>query len=102
MIVKRTAWSHFAALSLFAFWIVIMSFIWMWLLGIAQIVNGHFSPIEIAMTMVIGVCCIVGIRAALRTKVEASVTAKVVTFLVFLSLQLCAMWVSLLEPFAHS
>ena len=102
VIAKRTVWSHFAALALFSFWIVIMCFIWLWLLGIAHIVSGHFSPTEIAMTVVIGVCCIVGIRAPLLMKVEASVTARVLAFVIFLSLQVFAMWISLLEPVANS
>ena len=102
VIAKRTVWSHFAALALFSFWIVIMCFIWLWLLGIAHIVSGHFSPTEIAMTVVIGVCCIVGIWASIRVKAVASLTAKMVAFLIFLSLQIFAMWISLLESFAHS
>src|ERR1700680_2133906 len=43
------------ALPLMIFWLAVMTFIWLFLLGWAQIVKGHFFPTEIAMTVAIGV-----------------------------------------------
>ena len=42
------------ALPLFLFWLVLMMLIWLFLLGWARVINGHFFPAEIAMTLVIG------------------------------------------------
>jgi hypothetical protein len=35
------------------FWMIIMIFIWLFLLGWARIVSGRFFPTEVAMTLVI-------------------------------------------------
>src|SRR2546421_611922 len=59
--VRKMKWSPFGAAAIFIFWTVIMVFIWLWLFGIAKIVSGHFTPVEIAMTIVIGICCLCGI-----------------------------------------
>ena len=42
------------ALPLLIFWLAIMVAIWLFLLGWARIVTGHFFPTEIAMTIGIG------------------------------------------------
>src|SRR4029079_17330273 len=39
------------AMPLLAFWLLIMIAIWLFLLGWARIVTGHFFPTEIAMTI---------------------------------------------------
>src|SRR5690348_1889675 len=49
------------ALPLFVFWLAIMTLIWLYLLGVANIVSGHFFPTEIAMTIVVGAACVVGL-----------------------------------------
>src|SRR5258707_1667842 len=49
--------AKWSALPCLIFWLVIMILIWLFLLGWARIVTGHYSPIEIAMTLVIGVAC---------------------------------------------
>jgi hypothetical protein len=49
-----------AALPCFLFWLTIMVFIWLFLLGWARIVSGHFFPTEIAMTLVVGLASLVG------------------------------------------
>src|SRR5712692_6531091 len=46
--------AKWAALPCFIFWLTIMVFIWLFLAGWARIVTGHFSPTEIAMTLVVG------------------------------------------------
>src|SRR5438132_3222169 len=44
--------AKWAALPCLIFWLGIMILIWLYLLGIAGIVSGHFFPTEIAMTVV--------------------------------------------------
>ena len=84
------------ALPLLIFWFAIMTLIWLFLLGWARIVTGHFFPTEIAMTLVIGVACLTGLIAGLRWRTSTRpVVAFSVTVLVAL-LQLIAFRVSLI------
>jgi hypothetical protein len=39
------------ALPLFLIWL--MSLIWPYLLGWANVIHGHFSPVEMAMTLIV-------------------------------------------------
>src|SRR4030095_1337108 len=50
--------AKWAALPCLIFWLAIMSLIWLFLLGWARIVSGHFFPTEIAMTIIIGIACV--------------------------------------------
>ena len=47
--VRRSAWSKWAALPCYLFWLLLMTAIWLFLLGWARIVSGTFSHTEIAM-----------------------------------------------------
>jgi hypothetical protein len=98
---RRKEWTTEAALPIFLFWIVIMILIWLWLLGLASIVNGHFTPAEIALTLVIGVCCLWGTVAALRRPTSAPLVSRVLAFAVFSAMQIAAMWLSLRAPFSQ-
>src|SRR6266567_8882860 len=49
--------AKWVALPCFIIWLTLMTFIWLFLLGWARIITGHFSPIEITMTLVVGVAC---------------------------------------------
>jgi hypothetical protein len=93
--------AKWAALPCLLFWLTIMIFIWLFLLGWARIVTGQFFPTEIAMTLVVGAASLVGIVACLRwrTAVRPAVAAGV--FLLFAALQILAMRVSLI-PYVAS
>jgi hypothetical protein len=60
------------ALPCFIIWLVLMTLIWLFLFGWARVLTGHFSPTEIAMTVVVGVACCVGIGAAIRWRTAVS------------------------------
>jgi len=99
--VRRSLWSKWAALPCFAFWLLLMVAIWLFLLGWARIVSGSFSPTEIAMTVIVGVASILGILRAvgIRSGVQAwSATAMVLLVTV---LQVVAFRISLLPAIAH-
>ena len=66
--VRRRAWPNWFALPCFIFWLVIMVAIWAFLLHLPTFVQGHFSPVEIAMTIVCGIASVLGIAAAIRTR----------------------------------
>jgi hypothetical protein len=89
-----------AAVPLFAFWFVIMGAIWLFLLGVAHIVSGTFTPAEIALTVIIGAATVLGLTAAWRQSVTRA-PARLFTVVAFAVLQFAAMWISL-QPFVAS
>lgn len=60
---RATSW---VSLPLFLFWLVLMGIIWAYLLGISHLVSGTFSSIEIAMTILVGAACLIGIVSCFR------------------------------------
>jgi hypothetical protein len=92
--------AKWSALPCLVFWLTVMVFIWLFLLGWARIVTGHFSPIEIAMTLVIGVASLYGVAVSVswRTAVRPWVAAAV--FVMFAALQVLALRVSLIPYIA--
>jgi hypothetical protein len=99
---RRVRWAPYAALPLFAFWLFIMIAIWLYLLGLARIITGHFTPAEIALTLINGAACLWGLPASVRTKPAASGLARLVASTLFLILQVAAMWASLRPAFARA
>ena len=87
--------AKWAALPCLLFWLTIMTFIWLFLLGWAHIVSGHFFPTEVAMTLVIGVASIVGIGACVRWRTTTAPGPGIAIFLLFAALQVAALRVSL-------
>src|SRR5215510_5365747 len=57
---RRPAVGAYAALPIFVFWILIVFLIWLFLLGLTRIVSGHFTLIEILLTIVMAACCAAG------------------------------------------
>jgi hypothetical protein len=89
-----------AALPIYLFWLPIMVGIWLFLLGVSRILKGHFTPAEIALTMVIAACCVWGIAESVRKSV-AHWTTRSAVFTLFLALQLAAMWLSTRPSISH-
>jgi hypothetical protein len=94
------AWTSFAALAVFVSWLAMMSLIWLYLLGLARIVTGHFTRIEIALTLVIGGASAAGIVAALRARAPSSWPLRCAAFLVAMALQVGVTWLSVQPAFA--
>src|SRR5437762_3953950 len=78
---RRSRAVGWIGLPMFLFWLALMSLIWLYLLGIARVISGHFSPIEIAMTILVGAAGIVGIAMFARGKWSLSGAAGVWPFL---------------------
>ncbi len=96
---NRWGFARWCALPCFLFWLVIMVLIWLFLLGWAHVVSGHFSPIEIAMTLLIGLASASGATLSLaRARWSLSGFALIVAFAV---LQILAFRISLLPGIAH-
>ena len=83
------------------FWLTIMAFIWLFLLGWARIVTGTFTPAEIAMTLVVGGASITGIVVCLRWRTAVPATTATGIVLVFAVLQIAAMAISLIPYIAQ-
>jgi hypothetical protein len=92
--------AKWAALPCFVFWLGIMLLIWLFLLGWARIVTGHYSPVEIAMTFVIGGACLLGIGLSLRWKTSVNTLAACSAAVLLGALQLLAFRVSLIRYIA--
>src|SRR5205823_1092828 len=92
--------AKWAALPCLIFWLTIMVFIWLFLLGWARIVSGRFSATEIAMTLVVGGASMAGIGSCIRwrTTVRPGVAAEV--FVLFAALQVLAFRLSLIPYIA--
>lgn len=101
MVVRRVDAAPYAAMPIFVFWLGIMILIWLFLLGIANITTGHFTPTEIALTIVIGAASAVGIATALRPGSTASLAKRAAWFVGFAVFQIAAMWLGL-RPFVAS
>jgi hypothetical protein len=96
---NRKEFARWCALPCCLFWLVIMVLIWLFLLGWAHVVSGHFSPVEIAMTMFIGLAAAAGIALSLgRARWSLAGVALIVAFAV---LQIFAFRISLLPGIAH-
>jgi hypothetical protein len=97
---RRNKSAGWLALPMFLFWLLVMVLIWLFLLGWARVVSGHFTPAEVAMTIVIGAASVVGIGAVARTSENPSKLAAAALFLLGAALQFAAFRVSLLPGIA--
>jgi hypothetical protein len=77
-----------------------MALIWLFLFGWARIVSGHFTPPEIAMTVVVGAACLCGIGVSLGWRTDVPRLTAWVVGVVFGVLQLLAFRLSLLPSIA--
>ena len=74
-------------LSLLVFWLFIMIFIWMFLLGIARIVTGHYSLAEIILTIIMALISSFGIIKILRSNFRANRFLLLIIFIAGLVIQ---------------
>jgi hypothetical protein len=98
---RGSSLARWMALPFFLFWLLIVVLIWLFLLGVAHVVSGTFTPPEVAMTVVMGAASLGGILAAVRGRVRASVLSAVAVFLVGAALQFAAFRISLLPGIAR-
>jgi hypothetical protein len=96
---NRREYARWCALPCFLFWLLIMVLIWLFLLGVSHLFSGQFSPIEIAMTIVVGLTSAVGaVLCVLRARWSWLGSGLVVFFAV---LQVALMRISFLPAIAH-
>ena len=93
---KQRDSAKWCALPCFIFWLFLMIFIWFFLLGWARIVTGHFSPTEIAMTIIIGIACICGLSTVLLWRTASRPAAAITVAAIIAILQFLAFRLSLI------
>jgi hypothetical protein len=101
LVIQRVPWAFYAALPVFVIWLLIMLAIWLFLLGLARITTGHFSPAEVALTLVVGASCLCGLSQTFRTQPLAGSVKLAAWAIVFTALQVGALWTSLRPAFSQ-
>src|SRR5258708_16693962 len=99
--IRRARPAGWIGLPLFLFWLTLMVFIWLYVLGIASIISRHFSPFEIAMTIIVGAASLTGIVIFTRLKSSLSPAMAVTTFVVTAVVQYACFRISFLPAIAH-
>lgn len=98
---RRSPLTSWTALPCFLFWLFLMAIIWLYLLGISHLISGHFSPVEIAMTIIVGMACIFGAVGCLRFRPFLSLTGKVASFAAMALVQFVCFRLSFLPAIAN-
>ena len=93
--------AKWSALPCLIFWLGIMALIWLFLMGWSHIASGQYSPVEIAMTLVVGVACLFGAGVALRWRTTVRPLPAAAIVVLFSVLQVLVLRVSLLPSIAH-
>jgi hypothetical protein len=78
-----------------------MSVIWAYLLGISRLLSGTFSPMEIAMTIIVGVAAAIGIASFVRSRSFLSPLSAGGLFVMMAALQVLCFRLSFLPAIAH-
>lgn len=97
----RPAWGPHAALPVFAWWLLMMVLVWLYLAGVPMFFDGDFTPAEIVLTGLTALFCVLGLLACVDMVSTTSVASRIVTVAVFGSFQFAMMWVSFLRPFVN-
>ncbi len=100
-VARRSDLGPYAALSVFALWLLLMVLIWLYLMGIQTFFTGTFSSVEVVLTVLIGLSSVLGIVACAGSRSTVGVAGRAATVMTFAALQVGAMWVSFLRPFAN-
>jgi hypothetical protein len=96
---NRREFARWCALPCFLFWLLCMVLIWLFLLGWAHIISGTFSPVDIAMTLIVGAASSLGCALCLRRARWSWLGATLIVL--FGVLQVSAFRISMLPAIAH-
>lgn len=99
LVATGSPFARAAALPLLTFWAALMGIIWLFLLGLTGLIAGHFTVVEILLTVAIAVSSVAGLIGGPRPTANVSPARRVATAIAFGMLQLTALWVSL-QPLA--
>jgi hypothetical protein len=86
---------------IFAFWMVLMMVIWLYLAGWSTLISGHFSAFETVMTLVVGAACAIGLWLDVRSFVGVPATTAAGLFVIAAAAQWLCFRFSMLPGIAH-
>jgi hypothetical protein len=86
---------------IFAFWMVLMTLIWLYLAGWSTLISGHFSPFETAMTLAVGAACVIGLWLDARSFAGVPVTTAAGLFVIAAAAQSLCFRLSMLPGIAR-
>jgi hypothetical protein len=98
---RGSEWSKWAAIPCLLFWLIVMLLIWLFLLGLARIITGTFSSIEIAMTIIVGLASMAGLVNAWISRTAIAWWKGIAVIVLGMILQVAALRVSLLPAITH-
>jgi len=98
---RRAQATGWMALPSFLFWLALMAVIWAYLTGITHIISGHFSAVEIAMTLIVGAASLIGIILFTHLKSFLSPAKAAAAFLAVALFQFVCFRVGFLPAIAH-
>jgi len=98
---RKPDWGAYGAIPIFVFWIGIVILIWLFLLGLSRIANGHYTLAEVLATVVMAGAALTGLGSSLAVGKELRVGDRVIAIGTFAVFQFAAMWVSFLGPIAN-
>ncbi len=98
---RRSRAATWMGLPVFLFWFAVMGLIWLHLLGIAHVITGTFTPLESAMTLVVGLAALAGFVLAIRTRGSMSALKAFGLLVVLGALQFACFVVSFRPEIAH-
>lgn len=101
VVMRRPDWGAWAAIPIFFIWIFIVVLIWLFLLGLSRIANGHYTAIEILSTLFMAGFSVAGVVKSIALGKALRPIGRVVAVMLFGVLQVAAMWVSVLRPIAN-
>ena len=83
--------AKWASLPCFIIWLLLMTLIWLFLLGWAKVISGHFTRIEIVLTLVVGAASLAGLLIGSRWRTSSNRRRALSTAAIFATLQLVAL-----------
>jgi len=86
---------------IFAFWLMLMTVIWLYLAGWTTLISGHFSPFEMAMTLIVGAACAIGLWLDARSFAGVRATTAVGLTVIAAAAQVFCFWLSMLPGIAQ-
>ena len=96
---NRKDMARWCALPCLGFWLFCMTLVWLFLLGWSHILSGQFSPVEITMTLIVGVASVAGLAFSIRRLRWSTPGFGVAIF--FAIFQVAAFRFSMLPGIAH-
>jgi hypothetical protein len=98
---QRSRLAGWFALPSFLCWIFLMALIWAFLLGLSHVISGSFQPIEVLMTVTVGLASLAGIFFFMGIRSVLSPPGATIIFLGMALFQCGCLYVSFLPAFAH-